>query len=130
MLEEDAIERLGEILASDTRLVAAYLFGSALTSRFGPESDVDVALLPLPGSALDGNDLLELSARASEAVGRPVDIGLLSFDQLIYAVEVLSGGRPLFVKDRFLNDCFFAHALSLYAQLRFERREIERNYAV
>ena len=128
-LNESAIDRLTDLLGGDPRLLAACLLGSALTDRFRPDSDVDVALMVRPGATLSALDRLDLAARLQTAVGYPVQLGLLTHGDLIYAKEAVEGGRWLFCHDVPARDLFVATALALYVQLRYERREVERAYA-
>jgi predicted nucleotidyltransferase len=128
-LTEHAILQITAVLAADQRLIAASLIGSALSARFRPDSDVDVALLPKSGTRLSALDLVELAAPLEEAVGHPVHLGELSTRSLIYAKEAIAEGRWLFCHDIPTRDLFAATALALYVQLRYERREIEAAYA-
>ena len=68
-LAEHAIRHITVVLAADQRLIAASLMGSALSARFRPDSDVDVALLPKPGPRLSALDLADLAAPLEEVVG-------------------------------------------------------------
>ncbi len=54
---------------------AAYAFGSRITRRSLPGSDLDIALLPTPGSA-DSDPLLaeKMAGRLAEALGANVEI--------------------------------------------------------
>lgn len=49
-LAEEKLEGLRATLRRDGRFDAAYLLGSAHEGTFRPDSDVDIAVLPAPGS--------------------------------------------------------------------------------
>ena len=50
------------------------LFGSVLTDRFGPESDVDVLVEFEPGVVI-GFDYFRIEEELSDVLGRKVDLG-------------------------------------------------------
>ena len=50
------------------------LFGSALRSDFGPESDVDVLAAYLPGADWSLLDHIQMQNELAELLGRPVDL--------------------------------------------------------
>jgi predicted nucleotidyltransferase len=50
------------------------LFGSILTDRFGPESDVDVLVEFEPGAAITFLDVARMEREFSKVVGRKVDL--------------------------------------------------------
>ena len=128
-LAKETVQQLSQELYRHPHLLAAYLLGSAGTDHFRPDSDLDIALLPYPGHSLSGKDMLELAADLQDHFGYIMDIGLLSTRQLIYTKEAITQGHRLFCRDEYLHDLFVATALSLYAQLRLECREIEKVYA-
>ena len=50
------------------------LFGSVLTPRFGPESDVDFLVEFEPEASISYFDLVGMEMELSEAIGRKVDL--------------------------------------------------------
>ncbi len=65
-----------------------YVFGSALLpGRFGPDSDLDVALEREPR----GQSMYAIASRLMEAVGRPVDVVLLGESRL--SAKILQEGE-------------------------------------
>jgi len=50
------------------------LFGSILTDRFGPESDVDVLVEFEPGHVPGFLSLAGMEAELADSIGRPVDL--------------------------------------------------------
>lgn len=61
--------------------------------------------------------------------GRPVDLGVLSTTNVVYAKEAIATGRLLFERDRRVTARFAMLALSMYASLQEARREVLRTYA-
>jgi len=127
-LPQPIIQQIGQQLSQDPDLLAAYLLGSAMTANFRPDSDLDLALLPYPGRSYPLKRRLALAVDLQDRFGYLFDIGLLCTRQLVYTKEALTKGYRLFCRDEFRHDLFAATALSCYAQLRHERREIENGY--
>jgi len=59
---------------------------------------------------------------------RPVDIGLLSTQNLVYSKEVALSGQQLFTTNPFESDRFMATSLSMYAELQMQRKEVLNAY--
>ena len=127
-LDVGQIEALTKPLIRDPRIMAAYLLGSVLTPYFRRESDVDAAILLHPGREMTSMERLELAADLSKGLGHSVDIGLLSTWNLIYTKEAIIEGRCIYCRDTGARDLFAATALSLYLQLKQERRIVEKLY--
>jgi len=109
----------------DPRILSAYVLGSAVSGRMRPDSDLDIAVLPVATAGLLHQvDIAELSATLSLAAGRVVDLGVLSSRNLIYASEAILKGERFFCRDTFQADLAAATLLGLFIQFNFERREI------
>jgi len=128
-LHQDAVRHAREILLSHPAVEAAYLLGSAAAGRLRPDSDVDVAILPRRSSVLSVEDRLTLMATLGRVFGCPVDLGLLSTSNLVYAKEAISRGRLLAERDHTVTATFAMDVLSMYATLQEARREVLRAYA-
>mgnify|MGYP006297763047 CR=1 FL=1 len=122
------VQEIADGLEKDERISAAYALGSAITGRLCADSDIDIALLSVPGCSFSQLDLLHLSSELGTCCPRPVDLGILSTHNLIYAKEALLQGECLFCKDQYYHDLFVATALGLYLELRTARREVEHAY--
>ena len=129
VLDTHVIEQVIQVLKKTPGLCAAYLHGSALSGNRHPESDIDIALLPFPGSNLTSLDRLALAAELEAIVHAPVDLGVLSQSNLVYCKEVICKGERLFTHDRLASDLFAAQALSMYVQLQRQRKEVIDAYA-
>lgn len=101
----------------------AFVFGSYGTSRFGPESDLDLAADF--GRALSTRELADLSGRLSERLGRAVDlIDLRSADPII-SMQVIRTGRPFLVRDPHALTVFQMTTPSRYFDWKLCRRPVE-----
>jgi predicted nucleotidyltransferase len=102
--------------------VAIYLFGSHAGGSATPESDVDIAVLP--ASPLGEVDRWNLAQSLAVALGRDVDLVDLLRATTVMRVQVIDTGKLLFESDVSRRQEFEAIALSDYARLNEERREI------
>lgn len=128
-VSHERIDRMVERLAADSRIVAAYLLGSVLKPNFRRDSDIDLGILVATGRKVSPMEQLELASDLSIVLGHPVHIGLLNTQNLIYAKEAIIEGVCIYRGDTGARDLFAATALSLYLQLKQERREVEKVYA-
>jgi predicted nucleotidyltransferase len=112
----------------DRRILSAYVLGSALSGRMRPDSDLDIAILPVAAGPLSPEDIAQLSASLSLAAERTVDVGVLSSRNLIYACQAILKGNRFFCRDTFQTDLAVATLLGLAARFRFERKEIVDAY--
>ena len=115
-------------LRETPEICAAFLHGSAASGKMRPDSDVDIAVLPMSGETIDVKTHLRLAGDLEQIFGRPADIGILSTNNLIYAKEVVEHGLPLFTKNKFSSDSFIMHCLSMYADLQESRKEVIHAY--
>ncbi len=116
------------ILAGDPGIVAAFVLGSVARGTPRPDSDVDIAVLYAPGRRPPAAQRVALAARLSAALGREVDLGTISADNLVYAKEAYLTGQCIFTRDPTQRDLAGATLLGLYAELRRAREEVERAY--
>jgi predicted nucleotidyltransferase len=121
---EEIAAMLRPFIAADTRILAAYLLGSAVSGRMRPDSDIDVALLFRSGQRMDALERAELGARIGFEIGRDVDMGELGSGNLIYAKEALLTGRRIFSRDTSASDVAEATLLGMYTSFNEERREV------
>jgi predicted nucleotidyltransferase len=129
-LSPEALDGLTARLAGETRILAAYLLGSAARGDMRADSDVDVALLPEPGVRLAAAFLADLGGELTAVARRPVDLGVVTPDNLVYARQAVFAGRRLFCRDRVRADLAEADLLGMAAQFDYERREVAHAYSV
>lgn len=128
-LDEDRLAKVVSHICGCDAVAAAYLLGSAAAGRLRPDSDVDIAVLPRCGNALTSLHRLALAAELTRALGRDVDLGILSLHNLVYAKEAVARGRLIFERDHGVTSHFEMYVLSMYASLQEARREVLRAYA-
>lgn len=124
----DTLQPVIDLARADARIAALYVLGSRANGTARPDSDLDLAILLMPGVKLDAAEQLDLAAAFSSASRQEVDLGMLGTSNVVYAKEVAENGQPLLIKDRGATDLFFATALGQYAALREQRRPVERAY--
>jgi len=115
---------LRPFLEADTRVLAAYLLGSAVSGRMRADSDIDIALLSRPGGRMDALERAALATKIAFEIGRDVDIGELGSGNLVYAKEALLTGRRIFSRDVSASDEAEATLLGMYTSFNEERREV------
>lgn len=101
-----------------------FLYGSALTAYFGPESDVDVAVMyPHP---LDLTERVALAARLETALERVVDLLDLRRADPVVRYQVLAAAHPVVVRDRAAYVRLVEQTLGEYFDLKLDRRPVEQ----
>ena len=113
-----------EVFEADRRLDAAYALGSAVRGELRASSDIDIALLPASRATLTAHDLAELAGRFTDIAGRPVDLGVLSSRNLVYAHQAILTGKCVWRRAGADTGLRIATLLGLYARFQFERREV------
>lgn len=123
-LDPIAEQRLEDVLRAVPGVEAAWLLGSAARGAMRDDSDVDIALLLRPGVRLGAPESVELVARLATAAGRPVDLGVLTSGDVVYAAEAFLGGRILFLRDAVAALTRRAELLGMRADLERQRRPV------
>ncbi len=109
-------------------IVAIYVYGSQVSGRIHKGSDLDLALLFKDNKCPDLQMIYRNLGRVVDVAKCPVDIGVLSHDNCVYAKEVIAGGMRIYCGDVRQCDEFEMYSLSYYAQLNLERSEIVAAY--
>lgn len=125
---KQVIQALKQKCEADDRILAAYLHGSFGTKTFRPDSDVDCALMLHPGQTLTARERLQWSGDLAGELGLPVDLGLLTHQNLIYFMQAVSQGIRIYCRDETKTDALVALGYSLYARLKEDRRMVEEAY--
>ena len=116
--------QIQRVLEQHPAILAAYLHGSTAKGTARADSDIDIALLPLPGKRLPLKFRLECAGELESILGCPVDLGELSTRNLISAKEVIEHGQEIFTTNRLQSDLFMATSLAMYAELQQQRKEV------
>lgn len=116
------VESYGDILAF-------YLFGSYLTPFFTSLSDLDFALLPLPGIVLSWEKEAEILSECSRIVGSE-DVSLINLRTapLILTIKVLQEGKLLFCRNRGLLADFVERVIKLYGDWVVDEANIHQDF--
>lgn len=117
-------------LSGDERVLAVYLLGSVAKGTGRADSDVDIAMMPIPGEKISSLDRARFAAKLSYHLSRTVDLGELSSRNLVYANEALHSGIRLYAKDADAAALYAANLLGLYLEFNERRQEIINAYTV
>ena len=99
-----------------------YIFGSHGTASQHPASDLDLAFLPTQPA--DPVLIFNIANHLSGSLGAEVDLIDLDRASTVFRKEVIRTGAPIHIGDPALRRRFEMYALSDYARLNEERREI------
>jgi uncharacterized protein len=121
--DEKVVEKIGEALKDNAKVILAFLFGSAVSGRLLDESDVDVAVLfdHMP----EISDILNLKAAVSEATNRDVDLVILNDSSPIICMQVLKSGILIRKRDNTAYSNFCVKTVKQYDDLKYIRKEAE-----
>lgn len=108
-------------------ILLAYLFGSYATGHIGPMSDYDLAILT--SKELTQYEIYEISHKISVLMKKPnVDLVILNECPVELKYNIISSGKIIFVKNKFIKVEFEANTLSQYFDflpiLRKQREDI------
>lgn len=118
-----------KLIKDSDKIVSAYVYGSVVSEYFRPDSDIDIALLLKPNKKMSSQSKLQLAGELSTLLKREVHIGIMSKNFLVFTKEVIVKGQQLFTKNRYFSDLYNATAISMYAQLRENNREVINAYS-
>lgn len=120
----DVTDAVTEASSRDARVLAFYLLGSAAQDRLRHDSDVDIALMPMPGTVISSVERAGIANALSYRLRRTVDLGELSTRNLVYANEVLHTGALLYSRDPAATALIAASLLGLYLEFNERRQEV------
>lgn len=124
MLTPDDLERAVDLLEERFGVNVLWLFGSEAQGRARPDSDIDLAALFRRRPT--GLEQLEAAADLSVLLGRDIDLIDLDGASPILARQVLKTGRLIADREPRRRHAFFSKTVSLYDDLKIQRREIEQ----
>jgi predicted nucleotidyltransferase len=84
---------------STGKILAIFLYGSALSRLFRPDSDLDIAVLDSPERPLDWSAQAKLMDRLERATGHGVDLRMLRESSLSHQAHVIDEGRMVWTRD-------------------------------
>ena len=117
---QEAIVRL--LCARIDDPIAIYLFGSMAADAVHDSSDIDIAVLP--HEPIANLKRWDIQQELATALGRAVDLVDLLSASTVMRLQVVTTGELLYEGDNTKQAEFEMLALSMYARLNQERREI------
>lgn len=122
---KESIQKLSE---NEPDILALYLLGSALNESMRSDSDIDIGLMMEPGIKMSSLVRAKLSNILSCEMGRTVDLGEVSSNNLVYAREALLKGKLIYTKNKYRTDLYRANLLGMYLQYNIDRQEVVNAY--
>lgn len=116
--EISAIVRRVSEIESAGKILAVFLYGSALSRLFRPDSDLDIAVLDSPESPLDWSAQAKLMDALERATGHGVDLRLLRESSLSHQAHVIDEGRMIWTRDPAEVERYVQEALAAARQAR------------
>ena len=109
-------------------IAAAYLLGSAATGRLRPDSDIDIALLLDSKQSISLKTRLELAGRQELRLGRTIDIGIITDQNLVYAYEAITKGIRILTNYPAFVESTEMRILGNYLTYKEDIQEVEAAY--
>ena len=126
---DDRLGRLRAELGRVDGLAAAYLFGSYGTADQTPLSDVDLALVFVPGEAPGGEREIELVGLVTGALAEDdVSVVVLNRAPCAFQHRVLATGRCVLLRDRVASADFTEQVIDRYCDFAIDRRRFLDEY--
>lgn len=121
------LDQLQSVCASDSRLLAVFLFGSQLDGYALPQSDVDLGILLAEKLAL--SERLALEVRLCQAVGRE-DLDIISLSEAPISIRFRAiAGRLLYERTPDLVSDFMQRTMLEYYDFQHILKIYEREFA-
>mgnify|MGYP006303244411 CR=1 FL=1 len=119
---------LKQVLQGTAGIAAAYVLGSAVTGRLRHDSDIDIALLPMDEQGISMQERLGLAGELAARLKMPVDIGVITARNLVYAREAIMNGRRILTLHKDHTEAAETRLLGSYLTFRQDRKAVEDSY--
>jgi len=116
---------LAPFLARRKGIHLVFLFGSSVSRRVHPASDVDIGILL--DSVPDLSEINALIAELSSLLRKEVDLVVLNHASPILKMQVLKNGVLVFARDLKIYHQFFVDTCNQYDDLKQIRRTCEES---
>ena len=128
-LNEEQFCRMADCCRQRGDVLALYIYGSYGTPEQTPLSDVDLAVLPMPGGKWDLDILLEVMGELV-GIGRNDDINVINLKKVPVTLQfrVLETGRGIFIRDPVLLADFMETVVRRHADFAPDLRAIYRDF--
>jgi len=93
-----------------------------------PDSDIDLGIMLEPGRNISSLTRVKLAGSLAYEMGRTVDIGEVSSNNLVYAREALLKGKLIYTKNEERTNLYRANLLGMYIQYNLDRQEVVNAY--
>ncbi len=116
--------QISRLVSGNDNILLVFFFGSLIHGITHEESDIDLGIYfqHLP----ETTELLEMMSSYSEELKREVDIVVLNTADPIIRMQILKHGL-IIKKDPCTYNDFFVRTLNEYDDLKYYRKEIEKN---
>ena len=127
-LEALELQKLAEVFKRYPQVQAVYVFGSQASGRAGPESDLDLAIIPTDRSVKEKKlDILAGLARLGYC---DVDLVFLEEDDLVLAYEAIRQNRLIYAAPGFDRGATYSRIVRKFLDfepyLRVQREAYKR----
>jgi predicted nucleotidyltransferase len=125
---EPQVEEIEQYFLNRQDVAAALLFGSYGTQYQTPLSDLDIAVLFMPGQQISLNRELSMLSDLSTITGEEdINLVVLNKAPLTLQFEVLLTGNVLAKKDFYLED-FHEYVCKRYADYKIDLDQFKKDY--
>lgn len=109
------VEKVGECLERSSNVLFAYIYGSYAKERANRFSDLDIAVYLRD----KGHEkFMELLAKLPVEVNVEIDVRVLNDAPPLFRYNVIKEGKPLFIKDRSVQENFVYDTLVSALELK------------
>ncbi|WP_338833312.1 hypothetical protein MHLNE_22670 [Moorella humiferrea] len=128
-LSPDQIKNMMDFADRQKDVLALFLYGSYGTQWQTALSDIDLAILPMPGTSWDYKRELELLAEFCH-IGGSDDINVVNLHHVPVTLQmrVLETGRLLYVKDEILLADFKERVIRRYCDFEPDLKSLYRDF--
>ena len=128
-VSDEQLRIMAACMEGQCDILAFYLFGSYGTKQQTLLSDIDFAVLPMPGETLDVWRELDLLGELQQ-ISEEDDTNLVNLSRapVTLQMKVLAGGRLLYCRDPVLLADFKEHVIRRYCDFAPHLQEFYRDY--